>query len=364
MIFRWVVPDLSFQPSKPDVLQRLLNSKTAKKNLLYYKLAVQTHPLSGKFHLDLLITFVKKVRLKYTQLDFLLDKHGDLTRYRNINVAILQYGDKQDIPLSNFPPTQNYLLIHKLQHDPFKALQIQMLKDPFNFDLGSYVSLHGLMKHIKSWSSVKIKIRDAQQYAANLALRSKPGIKYIDRSMIQTCLTPEQLLLYDSWGGYQTIVDYINQIHTYGWNRPFKALNPLLIGPPNVGKSTLVNTLALYYSVYPKGVSNWFPRYASHVYKLIFWDQFTLSSMRYPELLKFLQGSAMDLQFKGGSTLKSDNQLIIMTSNLHLTEHISSKFSYKPRLQQVSIANLAVRIHQICIPPGYNLFLLLKLIII
>lgn len=44
--------------------------------------------------------------------------------------------------------------------------------------------------------------------------------------------------------------------------------------------------------------------------------------MPYGQLLNVLEGEPTDLPYKGGSTLKRDNQLIFMTSNMTLEQHI------------------------------------------
>lgn len=381
-VFRWVVPDLDDfitlhhslclleyhlprdkEQLKDKVLSRLLASKTAHKGLQYYKLAIETHPSTGKYHLDLLLTFKSQIRVKTTQLDFLLMKHGDLTRYRNLSKGIIDYADKEDEPLTNILSTIDVLLHRQLREDPFLLLKKEMVREPLTFNLGEYVAKNHLMQHIRNWSSVKNKLHDAQEYYANILLVQKPGIRSIDRMFITERLTPEELHVYDSWSGYSRIVSYINEITQYGCHRPFKSLNPLLIGPPNIGKTSLALELERHMAVYPKGVSNWFPSYRSNVYPLILWDQFTLSGMKYPELLKFLQGSPLDLEFKGGSTMKRDNQLILMTSNLSLNYHIQAKFGYDLELYKLSRVNLAVRIDEIIVPEGLTLFLLQKLIV-
>ena len=109
--------------------------------------------------------------------------------------------------------------------------------------------------------------------------------------------------------------------------------------------------------------SNWFPKYRDGVYPLFFWDEFKLKGgMTHTDLLKFLQGSPMDLQYKGGSSLKMDNPLIIMTSNMSLNKHITLKFK-DPYQLGLAKQNLGIRIHQVLIPPKLDLFILLKLIL-
>lgn len=375
--WRIVIPNLiQFKDStlqqllqlKKLVLDRLANRSCGiyKKSefyrgLRYYHIAVQRHA-NGVPHLDILLIYYKSIQRRRTDFDYLL-KHGNITTYRKLNAAILEYGKKQDVQaLSNIPQDHTDVLrLFQLKQDPYRYLQLQMLKDPLHFNLEQYCRQHDFYKHISGWSSLKTKLKDSQTAAANLYLKTKPGFKFISRGLIQSQLTPSQLKTFDSWKGYQTIVDRLNQIHTHGCNRPFKSKQLLLIGPPNTGKTSLVRQVQNHCAVYHMDVTTWFPNYRDGVYKLIFWDQFKLKGgMSHTDLLKFLQGSPMDLQYKGGSSLRMDNQLIVMTSNMTLQQHI--KFKFKDQ-QQRTLArdNLAARIEVVLIPPSHNLFFLFKL---
>ena len=70
----------------------------------------------------------------------------------------------------------------------------------------------------------------------------------------------------------------------------------------------------------------------------------------------------MDLQYKGGSSLRRNNQLVILTSNMHLTHHIYLKFKDKEQIDH-ALQNLYVRIEELLIPAHLDLFLLIKLIL-
>ena len=372
--FRLVIPNLidythklaQLNKLKGDTLNLLLHKQ---KDLQYYKIAIQTHPTTQVPHLDVLLIYSKSVLKSLVRFDYLI-KHGHLTRYRKLNEAILAYSSKEDPQvLSNFPKSSDFtedlalvLTISQLKKDSYRHLELQMLKDPLHFNLEQYVRMNDLAQYISSWSSVKTKLKDMQVAAANLTLRSKLGFKYIDRALIQRILSPSELQIYNSWGGYQTIVNYLNQIVFYGCTRPFKSKQLLLVGPPDTGKTSLIRQLQKHVATYHLDVSNWYPNYRDNVYKLFFWDQFKLKGgMSHTDLLKFLQGSPMDLQYKGGSSLRCDNQLIIMTSNMTLDQHIQIKFKDK-RLIQLAQANLSTRIEQVILPNTLNLFLLQKLI--
>jgi hypothetical protein len=181
--------------------------------------------------------------------------------------------------------------------------------------------------------------------------------------LVRARLTPEEFVEFHSWPGYQRIVDCLNEIGKYRSARPFKSRQLLLVGPPNIGKTSLINKLQQFVAVYPMGVSNWFPRYRAYSYQVIAWNEFRLNLMPYTQLLQFLEGSMMDLEYKGGSTLKADNPLIIMTSNLSLRQHLWQKFKHEPALLKTAAQSLPARVEQVQVPPLKDLFLLQKLIV-
>ena len=366
--FRWVVPQISpeiwskKQQFKCQILEQLLASKTAKKGIKYYSIAIESHA-DGNPHLDMLLIFKKDSKIGNNQLDFLCQKHGNLTRYRSLNQAILEYGSKEDTPLNNCPEIKQLLEESQLKKDPYAFLQEHMLKDPYEFNLAEFVQQNNYAKYITNWSSIKAKLKDIQEARCNRILKSKPGIRFIDKKFIQSTLSKEQLDLFYSWSGYQQIIDFLNQIPTYGTKRPFKTPNLLLVGPSNVGKTSLILQIQKYTSVYPVGTQNWFPKFSNHTYKLMFWDQWVPSMMPWEAILMLLQGLPMDLPFKGGSILKYDNQLWIMTSNQNLESQITKIRKYLGYdCVERSIAALKTRILQIMIPENKPLFILQKLI--
>ena len=378
---------------KQQVLDYLLAQQNKRKvKPTHWAIAWQIHPGSGLPHLDILLVFQRNVIAYKTSFDYLIKDlkikqieptesfqpgHVWVTPYspKKLNKAILDYGFKQDpVVVSNLTQIAKAQLVqvNQLKADPYRYLQLQMLKDPLHFNLQQYVRKHDLNQYLPSWSSLKVRLRDSQVAAANLALRSKRGFKFIDKALIQANLNPQQQKVYYSWTGYQVIVDKLNQLVTLGGKRPMKTLNLLITGPASVGKTSLFHNpnhppdqsaVEDFASVYPMGMSTWFPHYRSDVYKLIFWNQAKLTSYSYDLLLKLLEGSYVDLPTKGGVAPKRDNPLIIMTSNLTLQQMIQQKFHYNRDYIAMARKNLAVRVQNVIMPEGYNLFLLQKLLI-
>jgi hypothetical protein len=247
-----------------------------------------------------------------------------------------------------------------------------MDQNPLGFNVEQYVKQNNLAQHISNWSSIKNKLKDMQGAAANLLLKNKPGFKLINRSLIESRLTPHELSIYDSWSGYQKIVEHLNKMILMKGKRPLKTLNLLITGLPNTGKTSLftnpnhpVDQVCVqdFCSVFPMGMSQWFPKYQSGVYHIIFWNEAKLTSYPYDIILKLLEGSYMDLPNKGSVSRKVDNPLIIMTSNMTLEEMIQQKFHYNSHYIEMARANLSVRVQNVIIPQGYDLFLLQKLLI-
>ena len=377
---------------KSSVLDLLIQKQSKRSSkLTHWSIAWEVHPSSGLPHLDILVVYQHNIKPVITSFDYLIKDlhinqlqesnsfkpgHVWITPYssKKLNKAILDYGSKQDPdPISNLSDDikKNILRTVSFKADPYRYLELQMDKDPIGFNIEEYVKTYDLYQFIPNWSSVKNKLKDSQTAAANLKLKTKPGFKYIDRPLIQSSLTPHQLKTYDSWSGYQTIVNYLNMMLTQKGNRQMKTLNLLISGPASIGKTSLFHNpnhkddkscVQDYCSIFPMGMSLWFPKYSSGVYHMILWNQAKLTSYSYDTILKLLEGSHMDLPSKGSVSRKVDNPLVVMTSNMTLEQMISQKFGYNADYKAMARQNLAVRVQNVIVPKGYKLFILQKLL--
>ena len=372
--WRLVVPALTGygvnpKRSNPELLrlkQHTLDQIDARqklRGLIEWCVAWQTHTGSGLPHLDILLIYDRRVQNPATRYDYLV-KHGHLTKYRSVNKAILSYGLKQDrCPLTNLDVVKKLKQV-RVKTGLYEMLQAAMLEDPFEFQPHQWLHKNDLYRAISKtgWTSAIRLVGLRQQVVCNEILRNRPGIRLITRELIETRLSAQQLAVYDGWTGYGVIVQYINQVATHGGQRAHKMKNLLLVGVPNTGKTALALKIEQYCPVYYKGVSTWFPSYKSGVYKMTLWNEFTLRGMPFSDILNFLEGTTMDLQYKGGMTRKTDNPLVYMTSNWSLEQHICKRFKVEADCQHARL-NLRVRMQQVAIPEGLTLFLLLKLIV-
>ena len=348
---------------KAEVLAKI-RLKEGPRGLEKWCVAWQKHPTNGLPHLDILLIYQKRIKHTLNRFDYAL-KHGNLTKYKKLNRAILQYGCKEDpSPLSNID-VDHALKEQQVRESLYSAMQRAMVADPFGFNPIGWLNDNDLFRAASKANYTKSirMIRDRQSDICHKQLLKKPGFRQITRSLVEQRLSPEQLEIYDSWKGYQTIVDHLNQIPRFGFNRPHKTSNLLLVGRPNIGKTTLCRKIRDYCASYPIGIKGgWWPFFKDHTYTVLDWQEFNLGVYDYTTLLTLLQGQSLKLPIKGGHVMKSDNPLIIMTSNKSLASHIDSKF-YQEEDRCLSRLNLKPRITEVIVPEGRDLFILLKLII-
>lgn len=334
------------------------------KDIIEHVGVVRQHHHDSSFHIHIYLQYIKRRKLSPKHFDY-LPKHPNVQVVRGLK-EVLSYLVKEDTkPLfsKNFNPRYE-IDKRRIEKEPFALLYEAMSENPQNFNPWVWIAANNLDVAASkgNWPKAISQLKHRQQIEANKVLRSKIGIQYISRQLIESILLPHELKHYDSWSGYQNIIDHLNHVSVYNYARPHKSKNLLVVGRPNIGKTALAHKIRKYVAVYSFGVDNWFPRYENQVYPMILWNQFYLRAMPYGQLLNILEGEYTDLPFKGGSVLKQDNQLIYITSNMTLQQHICSRFKDSVA-RDLSRANLGARITQVIIPDDKDLFLLLKLII-
>ena len=326
-----------------------------------YLICEQTYD-SGEPHFHCILIYQKRKEIKMQNSFDYKDIHPNIQTMRNLKAA-LEYVYKEDSnPLTNMDIIQERRLARaKDSSSIFDLFKQQMEKDPFNFDFFRYCVDHNISSAVykTNYSKAAVLLKKIQEATLNKLLFEKPGFKHIDRALIQSIFNPLEVQHFDSWSGYQRIVDFLNTMNTERGNRQQKSLNLLITGAPSTGKSALFwqrnplpgrSSVSNYLPLYPMGMKDWFPDYKSDVYAGIYWNEAKLTSYAYDIILQVLDGSPVTLPTKGGGHKKVDNPLVIMTSNMTLNQMIKQKFNYNPSYQIMARSNLAVRIQNIIIP--------------
>ena len=367
----------SGQKIRKEDLTRFLtveNPNDRKNFPVKYLVCQQTYD-SGQIHFHAILIFdrLKKIE-KPSHYDY-LGIHPNVQRMRNLRAA-LSYVYKQDpSPLTNMDVRKEMLIARSNNGVSFYHLLKQhMVKDPFNFNPITFAAANDLDSEIikTNYSKAIGLMKLIQAQYCNQLLIKKPGFKYIDRALIEEKLTSSELRTYDSWPGYRSIVDHLNVMNSRRGFRQQKTKNLLITGPPSVGKTALIwqrdpspgrTSVVNHLPVYPMGMKDWFPEYKSDVYACIFWNEAKLTSYSFDVILQLLDGSPVTLPSKGGGNKKVDNPLIVMTSNMTLSQMIHQKFKSNKQYLELAKRNLAERIQNVVIPEGHDLFLLQKLMV-
>lgn len=102
-------------------------------------------------------------------------------------------------------------------------------------------------------------------------------------------------------------------------------------------------------------------RYYNNVYGFISWNEFKYTDFTPNWVLKLLEGAALEIPIRYSSNVKRDNPLVIVTSNISLTEHIQRRYRQEPALIALAKQNLLnQRIIELYVP--VSMFFLQKLL--
>ena len=320
---------------------------------LRYAVVKETHTKDEDkgTHLHLYVGFPKTCRVKLTRFDY-LGKHGKLERVRDY-ASVLKYMTKENRPRANFDYIEDIM-----RKDFPRAIEILLSQ---GLTIRQIYRTYSSIVASKNWSGYLRYLSFQKESEKFLNQIHKLGIRMITPELIKARLSDQEYKIFYSSSIYQRIIDKVNDIVVFGSNRPHKARALYISGTPNTGKTSLGLALQRRVGTFTFPDDGWWQGYEADVFKLITWDEFNLKRLKYPTLLKFLQGLRMDLPIKGSHVTRSDNPLILMTSNLTLEEHICKRFSSQQNRAH-SRANLAVRIDEINI--GKNpIFFLEKLLV-
>ena len=129
----------------------------------------------------------------------------------------------------------------------------------------------------------------------------------------------EKLSYFKDDNQYQQILQPIEIAAKLGSKRPLKEKNLLLYSSnPSVGKTTFAFTLEKRVKTFDFPTDGWWDGYEDNSYDLIIWNEVNFVGWQVTELNRLFEGSSLKLPIKGAKQTKTDNPLIICTSNLNL----------------------------------------------
>ena len=109
-------------------------------------------------------------------------------------------------------------------------------------------------------------------------------------------------------------------------HRPLKSKNLLLWSSnPSVGKTTLTLELKKYLRTFDFPTDGWWDGYDDGFYDLVVWNECNFVGWQISDLNRLFEGSNLQLPIKGAKQTKTDNPLIICTSNLDLEGLLKQK---------------------------------------
>lgn len=256
-----------------------------------YVIAEEAHA-DGTPHLHLLLTFTVKMQFYSPDVfDFIGGKHGNYQTARSLR-GTLEYVTKKGVYCSEGLDVKS-LLSKKGNKSTEMALlckEGKTLEEINDLDPGYVLNNKRKLEEYLAWTSL-VAMRNEK----------RPWVP-----------------LNDDDGHFGSPEDYV----IAGWlnenikqRRKFKGKQLYVWGPPNTGKTTMVNQLNKRLSVYfvPRD-EDFYDGYRDAAYDLAVLDEFThTKTMQW--LNQFLDGQTMTLRIKGGQVVKKDNIPVIILSN-------------------------------------------------
>lgn len=356
--------------SKSQILDFFENQQTGTSKPDYCMVSEEHSPQNLKkgTHFHVYLRYSKRKNLTDSRVFDIDGFHPNIQVTKSVKDYLIYLQKEDENPVSfgelNKSPTPSEIMNNRQTFTAF--FRPKMEKNPFTFDIQKYIVRNRWDLESKvgfsSWISEFNKVQEV--YASDLLAAKTAFCERLDKRKFQK--------LFKEWSGYETIVDYVNEIISHPntnesnmW--PKKQPHLYLVGPPNTGKTTFVDRLREVYSVYPFGAADrWWPRYAIFTYSVIEWGEFSLSSkvMPFGELLKLLGGEQMNLPVKGSNVFKMDRQAFILSSNKTLEQHLNSRFPGAPGKVEIKALEpaLRVRINELILPDNVTLFPLIDLI--
>lgn len=302
--------------TKEQALHRISSLSPAPKAAI----VAQEKHADGHLHLHVLLSFEEKLRISDTsRFDSICGKHGNYQAVRSMKRSIA-YLYKEDPSPSTFgdpesitrPSTTSKATTFAQMIDAGSSLQECRTEDPGYFLLN------------------KRKIEEYHSFVAmkRLAL-SKTRLT---SPLIYAPLTALHEQTMD-------ITDWLNGNLFHP--RTFKQPQLFIHGPPNSLKSSLINKLSGYLSIYDIPLAeDFFDFYNDEDYDLVVIDEFK-GQKTLTWLNRFLDGSILNIRKKGSQFVKMKNLPVILLSNFSpfdcYQKHDASFDGFLARLKIISL---------------------------
>jgi len=290
-------------------------------NLVYSVTCNETHE-DGAPHCHAVVGLEKTLRTRDPSfLDGITGKHPNLVKVKSPLDAIryvkkggkfMEYGE---VPQSTAERKR------KRGDEICEMLEAgKSMRDVYMADRGFYMRnkshIHSMKHELDMWSH-------------------EDGMKPIEQIQLKYRRDPD--LIYQD----RVIVSWL--VKNLCMKRPFKAKQLFITGPPDVGKTHLVNYLSEFLRVYHIPANEDFYDHYTDDVQLCVLDEFK-AQKTVQWMNEFLQGSLMSLRKKGSQYLKRSNPPVIILSNYTLEDCYKNQDS--TRLESLKCRLLEVHVYQ------------------
>ena len=308
-------------------------------------------------HIHVYLSYLKKRELSLRHFDF-LQKGVHVERVKNTE-CVLAYMNKENECKANFDVWRKLLS----SRGTFARTLSRMVK--LGHDLNTIQIKYQDELADKPWSTVSRFLHETERIAANPPKGLDDQLRWIDRSLIEARLTPEELTIFDSDPQFQILVDYINKVKKFGSEQIHKDCCLSIISAPSTGKTTLFMELAKHYNSYDFPTDGWHVgRYQNGYYSMWTWNEWSFQNVAMDDMLKLTEGLTTDLRVKGSKTFKADRPMLFLLDNEGWKEKYERRYSYLKRqmLKTYEVRLEAFRVRIVELNFGkQNLFFLQKL---
>ena len=324
-------------------------------------LETHTQDVNKGKHIHVYLSFQKKTELTLRHFDF-LQNGVHVEKVKNTE-CVLAYMNKENVCKANFDVWGKMLA-----HSRSMAQKTLNRMAVLGFNLKDLQVKYADILGNLPWYTMSKFATEVQNHSYDMAKRKSISdqLRWIDRSLIEARLTPEELAIFDSDPQFQTLVDYINKVKKFGSEQIHKECCLSIVSAPNAGKTSLLLKLAEHYNSYDFPTDGWHEkRYRNGYYSMWTWNEWSFQ-IAMDDMLKLTEGLTTDLRVKGSKTFKADRPMLFLTDNETLKEKYERRFDYMKRTMlrtyEVRLEALRVRIVELNFGKQ-NLFFLQKLFV-